>query len=530
MSQLQTNDNAYITSTPINSISTNDEPYSILAQSLPPFLAAPIGWESEIVHARSSMLNGNTINTDNVLVNNFEEDYYPTNELIDNSEQDYNTTNTIINNSEQDYYTTDTDDILNNYDESYDIENTSEIPINITRDRSEYINMPIDNNAIYQQQQQNIIDNVKINRQPPIVIRKKLPNNVTYKQNITVRYLKPPTPPPPGPLIIREVRPPPPPPQSPIQIRQRPPPCPSPPPLILRERPPPVPPRIPATVIKKILPPPPRPRRRLIVERYPPCPPKPSDVIIERWLPYKQQSQRRILLERAQPHHIRPEEPNLLVLHDAPHARVRKEFINEGVIRADPYSYVRRYGRELNRWKSSHSYLVNEATRVVPPPRSTTPIDYRYRYDDSYDPYCDRYRRAPSPHIYNTWERTRLEPSITRSSSYYYDCLDYDSPSRYCTQSSRRYRYNPDCYYDDDYCERRGSYVTMADVTSSWNRYCNSSPYDRYSSSYDRCSSPYYTRRSYCPPKTIHVCSDSELRDVLCDLTNGRVPRELRTY
>jgi hypothetical protein len=29
---------------------------------------------------------------------------------------------------------------------------------------------------------------------------------VTYKQEVAVRYLRPPTPPPPGPLIIKEVK------------------------------------------------------------------------------------------------------------------------------------------------------------------------------------------------------------------------------------------------------------------------------------------------------------------------------------
>lgn len=40
---------------------------------------------------------------------------------------------------------------------------------------------------------------------PPIVLHRKMPNNqVTYQQNVSVRYLQPPTPPPPGPIIIRK--------------------------------------------------------------------------------------------------------------------------------------------------------------------------------------------------------------------------------------------------------------------------------------------------------------------------------------
>ena len=56
-----------------------------------------------------------------------------------------------------------------------------------------------------QQQQRNIVNIVEHQNPPPILVRKRLPNNeVTYKQHVSVRYLQPPTPPPPGPLIIRK--------------------------------------------------------------------------------------------------------------------------------------------------------------------------------------------------------------------------------------------------------------------------------------------------------------------------------------
>jgi hypothetical protein len=46
----------------------------------------------------------------------------------------------------------------------------------------------------------------KINFDPnPQIIRKHANDAVTYKQEVAVRYLRPPTPPPPGPLIIKEV-------------------------------------------------------------------------------------------------------------------------------------------------------------------------------------------------------------------------------------------------------------------------------------------------------------------------------------
>jgi hypothetical protein len=39
----------------------------------------------------------------------------------------------------------------------------------------------------------------------PEIITKPNPDPITYKQNVSVRYLIPPTPPPPGPLIIRGI-------------------------------------------------------------------------------------------------------------------------------------------------------------------------------------------------------------------------------------------------------------------------------------------------------------------------------------
>ena len=46
----------------------------------------------------------------------------------------------------------------------------------------------------------------KINFDPnPQIVRKNAKDAVTYKQEVAVRYLRPPTPPPPGPLIIKEV-------------------------------------------------------------------------------------------------------------------------------------------------------------------------------------------------------------------------------------------------------------------------------------------------------------------------------------
>lgn len=61
--------------------------------------------------------------------------------------------------------------------------------------------------ALNQLAQQQGPNGYKINFDPtPQIIRKHANDAVTYKQEVAVRYLRPPTPPPPGPLIIKEVR------------------------------------------------------------------------------------------------------------------------------------------------------------------------------------------------------------------------------------------------------------------------------------------------------------------------------------
>ncbi|CAF0908673.1 unnamed protein product [Didymodactylos carnosus] len=187
----------------------------------------------------------------------------------------------------------------------------------------------------------------KINFDPnPQIIRKHANDAVTYKQEVAVRYLRPPTPPPPGPLIIKEVRNPALPAAPPIVIRQRPPRPATPPPLIIRERPPQPPAQLGPKLITKPVPPPPPPPRRVIIERMPPLPPKPQSIIVERWLPYKQQK-RRVIYQKAPP--VPPPAPqkNLIIQWEGTQARVVKEFRNLGIIKADPNAYVQQYGSQL---------------------------------------------------------------------------------------------------------------------------------------------------------------------------------------
>ena len=54
------------------------------------------------------------------------------------------------------------------------------------------------------EEEHEIIRRIEHQQPPPMIVHRKLANNlVTYQQNISVRYLRPPTPPAPGPLIIR---------------------------------------------------------------------------------------------------------------------------------------------------------------------------------------------------------------------------------------------------------------------------------------------------------------------------------------
>ncbi|CAF0949062.1 unnamed protein product [Adineta steineri] len=561
--QSQTNDNQHvlsnlISSTSINPIQTNAE--SILMRALPAPLAAPAGWRSEIIHSNSPIPTDTAINLSSTNTS-YQNDLDGPYKIINTTRTDQLSSGYIGNSNE--YLSTSVGGNVSQQGNSWSsgnayvdgyastggnilqqgnswkggntyVDERASIGGNITQRGNTYIDehasiggnisqhgntwtggniLNRTNTVLTQQQQQNIINTVE--HQNPLIIRKTLPNNtVTYQQNVSVRYLQPPTPPPPGPIIIREVRPPPPPPQSPIQIRQRAPPAPTPPPIILRERPPPLPPRDAEKVVEKLLPPPPRPERRVIVERYGACPPKPSDVIIERWLPYKQTGERRVVVQRAPTPCIRPAEPNLLVLHDSPRACIHKEYINQGVVRADPDDYVRQYGADLGTWHrdSRHAHLVDEASRAIPPPFISS--GHHHQRHDYRDYYSDGYERSSSPCVQSsTWERSRVLSPIPRCASYHHDTSCYDTSD---------YGYDYRRSHDNCYRER-DSYLTCKDVTPSWNRHCRSSSYDRYPSKYSSYS-------SYCPSDTIRVGSDNEFHRVMSDLTCGHAPSKLHCY
>jgi len=172
----------------------------------------------------------------------------------------------------------------------------------------------------------------------PTVIHKKPVQTVQQIQNVNLTLLKPPALPQPGDITViqepdRQL-----PPVPALHKVERPlsPPCLS--PVNLRERPPRVPQPIPAKHIHipgKILSPP---DRQVIVEKLPQQPSKPRDVNIERWLGYQRRT-RNVVFKPAVPLIPLPNPKNVIIQWSPPDVEVRKQYINAGVVRADPDNY-----------------------------------------------------------------------------------------------------------------------------------------------------------------------------------------------
>ncbi|KAI0982012.1 hypothetical protein GJ496_010209 [Pomphorhynchus laevis] len=195
----------------------------------------------------------------------------------------------------------------------------------------------------------------------PTVITRALAGGASvYRQNINIRFLKPPTPPAPGPLIIKEVRPPQPRPAPPIIIRQRAPRPKTPPPIVLRERPPAMPLVQKTKVVVRKLAALPPPERQVIIERYRALPPKPQDIIIERWIPYGKMPKRRVIVQKAARQSAYRTKKNLIIEYVPGPVRKERIIRNLGIINANPLSYISRYGSSL---LESHS-LVSSARRL----------------------------------------------------------------------------------------------------------------------------------------------------------------------
>ena len=192
------------------------------------------------------------------------------------------------------------------------------------------------------------LENYSINMdENPDIITKRSQHRIQYIQELAIRYLRPPTPPPSGDIIINQEPNKMYPPAPPLIIRQQPPRPNTPEPLIIREAPPKPPHQVGRKIITisgKKLPPPPR---KVVIERLAPLPSKPQSVIIERWLPYTQ-TKRRVIYNRAtQADAVMVKPKNVIVQWETPEVEVKKDYKYLGVIRANPVDYVQRYGNSL---------------------------------------------------------------------------------------------------------------------------------------------------------------------------------------
>ena len=192
----------------------------------------------------------------------------------------------------------------------------------------------------------------------PEVITKRSQQILEYLQEIAIRYLRPPTPPAPGEIVITQEQNILTPPAPPLVIRQQPARPETPEPLVIRE----APPQPPAAVGRKLitisgkrLPPAPR---KVVIERFAELPAKPQSVLIERWLPYSE-VKRRVLFQAAPPDPIVVKPRNTIVQWEAPQVQVRKEFKYLGVVKANPAEYVNTYGLSL-RISNDLPNFVNE--------------------------------------------------------------------------------------------------------------------------------------------------------------------------
>ena len=203
----------------------------------------------------------------------------------------------------------------------------------------------------------------KINEdQNPEIIRKTSKKQLEYIQELAIRYLKPPTPPTPGDIIItqsaNELIPP----APPLIIRQQPARAVTPEPLVIREAPPNAPNTVGRKIIKisgKQMPPPPR---KVVIERLAALPSRPQPVIVERWLPYGP-AKRKVVFYRTRNEETVVAKPrNVIVQWETPQVHVKKEIKYLGVIRANPDDYVAKFGASLRQAKDLPQFVLDIKT------------------------------------------------------------------------------------------------------------------------------------------------------------------------
>jgi uncharacterized membrane protein YgcG len=208
----------------------------------------------------------------------------------------------------------------------------------------------------------------------PEVITKRTEQQLVYIQELAIRYLRPPTPPAPGEILIQQEMNTLTPPAPPLILRQMPARATTPEPLVIRE----APPQPPAAVGRKVItisgkriPPAPR---KVVIERLAPLPSKPQSVLVERWLPYAQ-TKRRVIFQRSNERDAVVVKPrNVIVQWEAPQVVIKKEFKYLGVIRANPVEYVQRYGATLKIARDLPDFVLDIKT----PDGLVLAADYQY--------------------------------------------------------------------------------------------------------------------------------------------------------
>ena len=196
----------------------------------------------------------------------------------------------------------------------------------------------------------------------PQVIQKRYEQVFEYVQELAIRYLRPPTPPAAGEIVIVQEPNIPTGPAPPLIIRQAAARAATPEPLVLREAPPqppqPIAPKR-ITISGKRNPPPPR---KVVIERLPALPAKPQNVIVERWLPYAEGGKRRVVFNKAAAVAEAVAPRNVVVQWEEPRVNIRQEVKYLGVIRANPAEYVQRYGSELKVHSALPKFVQDIAT------------------------------------------------------------------------------------------------------------------------------------------------------------------------
>jgi hypothetical protein len=191
-----------------------------------------------------------------------------------------------------------------------------------------------------------------LNDPNPKVIRKKPEEKIHYKQEVEVKFLKPPRLPEPGPIIIRKEADIPSEPAPPVVIRKVPETVKTPEPIVIREKPPKKPELIPPKIITipgQKLPP----KRKLIVEVIPPNPVKPPKLIIEKWLPYERTKRKVIFLRENE----KLDGLDLKNPYNKQEYTITQDYQFNGVRKVNTDEYEKKYGQTLKDQKEVNSYL-----------------------------------------------------------------------------------------------------------------------------------------------------------------------------